>query len=150
MAAAASERLRVATVGWTMFRMFALRPRRADRRLLAAVSALWIVIGVVLGARHEALVAHHVDPHTGASLHVAGIVGAHTGDRSDVHRSHGSDDVGGCEIIAALHAQMRVATTGSPAVLALAAVTSTTFAPATAPVSTRILHFAPKTSPPNA
>lgn len=123
---------------------------RLARRALATAIAAWFVVGVVLGARHEALVGHHVDARTGVAIHAPGVVGEHTGDHSDVHRSRSiADDGGGCAIVAALHAAACEArargvvhAVDDVVIVAFAGVARTCS-------SANLLRFAPKTSPPS-
>src|SRR5439155_23484451 len=64
---------------------------------------LWLVVGCALGARHEAQVAHVVDPNTGELRHAEHLVGHHTTTQSDVHGTPAPGDHDGCSILAAIH-----------------------------------------------
>ena len=125
---------------------------RATRltRTLATVVAVWFVVGGLLGSRHEAVVGHHVDARTGAAVHAPGVVGHHTGDRSDIHRSRtAAEGESDCAIVAALHAAASADVAGPALTLALAdPARAPSIASAVARAPAEILRFAPKTSPP--
>ncbi len=119
------------------------------RRVLAAVACLSFVAAGVLGMRHEAQVAHVLDPHTGELHHAISLVGHHHGAQSDVHPSpDGQPDDGPCEISKALHQAVHHEASRVVA-LSPRLETRTDCAPAhvTTIVASRY-RFAPKTSPP--
>jgi hypothetical protein len=119
------------------------------RRLLAVGAAVWLVVFGVLGARHEARVAHVIDVQTGAILH-AGPSACH--DHNPVSHVHGSPAAGdhdACELLTVLHqgAAPAVAWTG----ICVVVFTPSDRAPrAFEPVvrSRGVYRVAPKTSPP--
>jgi hypothetical protein len=125
------------------------RRSTSKRRALAAAVGVWFLIAGVLGMRHEANVAHVVDPNTGELRHASGMVGAHTATHSDYHAARGDHaDTDVCALSAALHQAVDGATA---AIVAFAA-------PSVTPVSQHldalliraldVYRFAPKTSPP--
>ena len=115
-------------------------------RVVAAIVALWFVLGGVLATRHEARVAH-VQDRSGHVVHAQALVGTHDGTRSDMHARDAGHDHDRCPFAASLH---------HAAVAAhLAQVSGTTVAGllveiAAAPVAARVYRYAPKTSPPHA
>ncbi|HEY1558088.1 MAG TPA: hypothetical protein VGF94_24830 [Kofleriaceae bacterium] len=119
------------------------------RRVLSTIASLWLVAYGVLGARHEAHVAHVVDARTGAIFHGSAIDGNHTSDQSDVHRSKGTPDHDACVLASTLHqpaspavARPHVAPSPVTALAQAAPIARTALA-------TRATYrTAPKTSPP--
>jgi hypothetical protein len=116
------------------------------KRLLAALAGLWLVASGVLGARHEAQVAHAFDRY-GVAFHAAGLVGDHTSRDSDIHAA-GARDHDACGIATTLHQ----ATRPSPAHVRVAPVPAIEFVSRTdarAAATARVVYrLAPKTSPP--
>jgi hypothetical protein len=122
---------------------------RAARRLLAAVASVWLIVGVVLAARHEAHVAHVRDRATGGLAHADRLIGHHTGDHSDVHDlatgGNGHDECGICAVAHQAAEAVRPYAAGARASFAETAAASS---------STQIIariggyRLAPKTSPP--
>jgi hypothetical protein len=122
------------------------------RRAFALIAAGWLVLGFVLGARHEATEAHVVDAH-GQAVHASRIVGAHHGDRTDIHAVDcGRDGGEPCAIVTALHQPISSHVAAPPtAVVATAASASlASGADAIAPLRITVYRLAPKTSPPRA
>ena len=122
--------------------------RRRRHRVIAAITALWLVLCGVLGARHEAEVRHCVDGN-GDSVHAPKMVGAHTGADSDIHATDGEPDRDVCAIAAAMHQSASADCArpllhsahqqqlGANSVIELAAI-----------VTRHVYRLAPKTSPP--
>jgi len=119
------------------------------RRTLAAVACLWFVAGTLLAMRHEAQVAHVLDPHTGELHHATSLVGHHYGTQSDVHPcSDGPADDGPCAIAKALHQAVHHDASHIATPL-LRLETRTECAPAhVTHIVASLYRFAPKTSPP--
>jgi hypothetical protein len=114
------------------------------------IACSWLVLAGLLGARHEATVAHVIDQRTGEVRHASAFVGAHTGDRSDYHTTSDGDagtDV--CAISATLHQAARPEHAG---VVVIAAPRLELRSPislaALATITTTVYWLAPKTSPP--
>jgi hypothetical protein len=117
-------------------------------RLLAALAGLWLVASGVLGARHEAEVAHVFD-QAGVAFHAAGMIGDHTSNHSDVHSSDGSRDHDACGIETTLHQAARPSSPPPRVVDAPAIAVVVARAPArVALADTLVYRLAPKTSPP--
>jgi hypothetical protein len=125
------------------------RRSRAGARVIAAVTALWLVVGGVLAAHHEATV-RHVRDAAGGYVHGAALAGHHTGHDSDIHGQRNPDaDTGDCALLTALH-QPAAGAAGAP-VVALAARTVRAAAPPHAVAfgsASALYRLAPKTSPP--
>jgi hypothetical protein len=103
----------------------------------------------VLGARHEARVAHVLDAETGALVH-AGPSACH--DHNPVSHVHGTPAVGdhdACELLGVHHrsAAPAVAWVGI-SIIALAAPAGATRTSAPVVRSRGVYRVAPKTSPP--
>ena len=120
-----------------------------SRRVLAAVTGLWLVAFGVLGARHESQVAHYVDARTGVVLHASAMASHHRCQQSDIHATRGAttDDV--CGVAQTLHQA------SSPAVAHVQIASAVSFAldlvssPTRSTTAQRhVLRLAPKTSPP--
>lgn len=115
-------------------------------RLLAALAGLWLVASGVLGAQHEARVAHAFD-RFGTAFHAAGLVGDHTSRDSDIHAA-GTRDHDACGIATTLHQAARP----SPAHVRVARLPAIDFVARTdarAVATARVVYrLAPKTSPP--
>lgn len=120
------------------------------RRLFAAVACAWLILAGLLGARHEAQVAHVVDSRTGELRHASAFVGTHTGDQSDYHAaSDGDADTDVCAITATLHQAAR--SENAPVVVITAPrleLRSPISLTALATISANVYRLAPKTSPP--
>ena len=117
-----------------------------SRRVLAAVTGLWLVAFGVLGARHESQVAHYVDA---VGLHASAMASHHRCQQSDIHATRGAttDDV--CGVAQTLHQA------SSPAVAHVQIASAVSFAldlvssPTRSTTAQRhVLRLAPKTSPP--
>ena len=121
------------------------------RRVLAVVTGLWLVAAGVLGAHHEASVAHVVDARTGAVFHGSAIDGQHTSDQSDIHRSEGTPDHDACALETALH-QPASSAVAHPRTAIAPDFRGEAIRPAThAALAARVTYReAPKTSPPAA
>lgn len=122
---------------------------RRSRRAVAALSAALLVVVGLLGARHEAEVAH-VRDRMGEFVHAQRLSDHH--EAGPAAHLHGRDDhrhaPGACGLLAVLHAP---AVSSRPVALAAApAVARDLEAPAIAPVHGAIAGYrlAPKTSPP--
>jgi hypothetical protein len=120
------------------------------RRVVATIACSWLVLAGLLGARHEASVAHVIDQRTGEVRHASALVGAHTGDRSDYHATSDADvgtDV--CAISATLH---QAACSEHASVVVITAPRLELRSPITlaafATITTTVYRLAPKTSPP--
>jgi hypothetical protein len=120
------------------------------RRVLAAVTAVWLVAFGVLAARHEAGVAHYVDAATGLVLHASAMHGAHTSTQSDVHSSDTGADHDPCGISSAFHQASRPGTASIKlAIVPVVACSSGARAARSAVVANQLVYLlAPKTSPP--
>lgn len=122
---------------------------RFARRLLAVGAAVWLVAFGVLGARHEARVAHVTDALTGAIVH-AGPTGCHDHEtQSHADGAPAAGDHDACELLGVLHqsAAPAVAWAG----IRLVAVTPPQHAPCSSELMLRsraVFRIAPKTSPP--
>jgi len=121
------------------------------RRVLAVVTGLWFVACGVLGAAHEANVAHVVDARTGEVFHGTAIAGTHTSDQSDVHRAEGTPDHDACTLVTALH-QPATSAVAHVHVATLPHVRGEADRPAPRALFTARATYreAPKTSPPPA
>jgi hypothetical protein len=122
---------------------------RHVRRVSALVAAAWLILGVVLGARHEAEEAHAIDAQ-GEAVHASQLIGHHTGDQSDIHGvadTSSSNDP--CAVITALH-QACSARVHAPtvAVVAYHDAQATARTTSTAAHVAAVYRLAPKTSPP--
>lgn len=123
--------------------------KRRAQVLLAAVSGAWLLLFGVLGTRHEAQVAHHVDARSGLAFHAASLVGDHTSHQSDIHSRTVGSDADACGVVTVLHQA------ASAAFAAPTLVRGRQHMRAIAAVSVRETHasrcvyrLAPKTSPP--
>jgi hypothetical protein len=118
-------------------------------RVIAACTAVWLVVCGVLASHHEATVLHVRDA-AGEYVHAPGLDGHHTGRQSDVHgqRDPGGD-VGECALLTAFH-QAASAQVTAPAVVTTARATHVEDLPpaATTVVAAAVYRLAPKTSPP--
>lgn len=119
------------------------------RRVLATVTALWFLVFGLIGASHEARVAHVIDAQTGSVLHAPALTGSHTNHQSDVHPSDAAAEHDVCAMAQALHQASSVSV----------ACTHVSIAPelvvAADPIAERtittpgdVYRLAPKTSPP--
>jgi len=119
--------------------------------VIAAATALWLVVCGVLAARHEATVAHVRDA-AGSYVHGKALVGHHDGRSSDIHRQrHPDADAGECALLTAFH-QPASADVTAPAVVTTACATHVRhIAPVAVPaIAAAVYRLAPKTSPPAA
>lgn len=121
------------------------------RRVLAAVACCSLVLASILGMRHEAQVAHVLDPHTGELHEATAFVGHHNGTQSDYHASSdGTSDDGPCAISTALHQASRASSHVVGAALPRLEIPIES---ARARVAVRVVaslyRLAPKTSPPS-
>ena len=122
---------------------------RRSRRAVAALSAVLLVAIGLLGARHEAEVAH-VRDQRGDLVHAQELADHHhTGPTAHLHGRDGhAHDAGACALLAFHHAP---AVAARPSGVALApAVAHELGAPPIAAVHAAIAGYrlAPKTSPP--
>ncbi len=127
----------------------AMRPTAwSGPRIVAALTALWLVVGGVLAGRHEAEVQHCTDLD-GHSVHAPKMVGAHTSDTSDVHALDGAADHDVCAIELALHQAGNAASSNRPAIRAPHVRIVSEIVVEEATRSARpVFRLAPKTSPP--
>lgn len=122
--------------------------RRHSRRILAAITGLWLLVCVVAGARHEGEVRHCTD-RQGNTVHAPKMVGAHTGETSDFHATDGDGDHDVCAIVAALHQASSLATARLAIVdRRVDSAHTPLFAPTHAVAEQIVYRLAPKTSPP--
>ena len=120
-------------------------------RVIAATTALWLVLCGVLAARHEATVAHVRDA-AGGYVHGKALVGHHDGRNSDIHsQRHPDADAGECALLTAFH-QPASADVTAPAVVTTACATHVRHIASVALVASAaaVYRLAPKTSPPAA
>jgi hypothetical protein len=118
-------------------------------RVIAAATAVWLVVGGVLAARHEATVAHVRDA-VGGYVHGKALAGHHSGHESDIHGQRRPDaDAGACSLLTAFHQPVSASVTIPAVVITEGAAHVREIAPA--PVlatATAVYRLAPKTSPP--
>jgi hypothetical protein len=120
-------------------------------RVIAATTALWLVLCGVLAARHEATVAHVRDA-VGSYVHGKALAGHHEGHNSDIHgQRHPDADAGECALLTAFH-QPASADVTAPAVVTTARATHVRhITPAASfAIAAAVYRLAPKTSPPAA
>jgi hypothetical protein len=120
-------------------------------RVVAAFTAVWLVVCGVLASQHEASVLHVRDA-AGGYVHGKALDGHHTGKQSDIHGQRNPDgDTGECALLTAFH-QAASARVTPPAVVITARATDVQDAPraATLAVAAAVYRLAPKTSPPAA
>lgn len=125
------------------------RRARAGARVIAAVTAVWLVVCGVLAAHHEATV-RHVRDAAGGYVHGKALSGHHTGHDSDIHGQRNPDaDAGDCALLTALH-QPATGGVAAPAVTLAAHAIRVADPPRTAAVvvAATLYRLAPKTSPP--
>jgi hypothetical protein len=122
---------------------------RRSRRAVAALSAALLIIVGLLGARHEAEVAH-VRDRKGDVVHAQRLAEHHeAGPTAHMHSREASrHDLGACDLVAALHAA--VVSSRPPAAVAVAAIARDLGEPPIAVIHGAIAGYrlAPKTSPP--
>ncbi len=121
--------------------------RLSIRRTVAAITAAWLVAFMVLGAHHEAKIAHVVDGR--GQVHHAQLDRVHTGSTADFHAAEQDSDTDPCAIATALHQaarheRTRAAALDAPAI-AIASIASARPAIAAGHL---VFRIAPKTSPP--
>jgi hypothetical protein len=122
---------------------------RRSRRAAAALSAVLLIVAGLLGARHEAEVAH-VRDQKGDLVHALKLADHH--QTSPAAHLHGREDhshaAGACTLLAVLHAPAVAAR--PPAALPAPSVVNDLLAPPIAVVPGAIpgYRLAPKTSPP--
>jgi hypothetical protein len=122
---------------------------QVSSRVVAAFTAVWLVVCGVLAARHEATVTH-VRDGAGGYVHGKALAGHHQGHDSDIHGQRHSDaDAGECALLTAFH-QAASADVTAPAVVTTARATHVQdLVSAAAPVvAAAVYRLAPKTSPP--
>ena len=122
---------------------------RRSRRAVAALSAAFLLVVGLLGARHEAEVAH-VRDQKGDLVHGQELAEHHeAGPTADMHsrEAHGHA-AGACALLASLHAP--AVSARPPAAVIASAGTQEICAPPIAAVHGGIAGYrlAPKTSPP--
>ena len=119
-----------------------------DATTRVSYALIWLVVAGLLGARHEAEIAHVVDHHTGLVVHAPALSGHHGIGESDIHgQADPRGDHDACALVAALHQAVR-AVFVQPLALAVSRV-AVLVAPRTpAFVVVDIYLLAPKTSPP--
>jgi hypothetical protein len=118
-------------------------------RLVAAITAAWLIACGVLGARHQSQVAHVVDS-AGRVHHVAHATEPHRDTtQSELRSAADRDDIDACAWSTIVHQAIRHTT----------AVAVSAVSPATVELASRdgelirsseIYRLAPKTSPPRA
>lgn len=122
---------------------------QVSSRVVAAFTAVWLLVCGVLAGRHEATVAH-VRNSAGAYVHGSALTGHHDGHHPDVHGRKPSADVGECALLTAFHQAVSAHVTPS-AVVATARATHVQDVPRVATVTAAAVYrLAPKTSPPAA
>ncbi|HEY4239787.1 MAG TPA: hypothetical protein VGM88_08225 [Kofleriaceae bacterium] len=117
--------------------------------MIAAVTGLWFVACLVLGARHEARVLHYEDA-AGRHVHATAMLGEHTAAQSDIHASGApSRDHDACDILTGIRQAARAS---APVNLVLAACETVAIEPTVdldlAITGAALYRLAPKTSPP--
>ncbi|HEX3761361.1 MAG TPA: hypothetical protein VHW23_21845 [Kofleriaceae bacterium] len=120
-------------------------------RVIAAATALWLVLCGILASHHEASVAHLRDA-AGAYVHGKALAGHHDGHSSDIHgQRHPDADAGECALLTTYH-QPASADVTAPAVLVTACTTHERHVvPVTIlAIAAAVYRLAPKTSPPAA
>jgi hypothetical protein len=120
---------------------------RTARIAVAAIAVLFVTSGV-LGRRHEAQVAHVLDPSTGLYVHAQHLDGHHAPSKSsDIHGQADGGDHDACALSAAIH---QPAISGAAPVVALAtpALLALDLPRTRAADVANVYRFAPKTSPP--
>jgi hypothetical protein len=132
-----------------------VQERRDSRvpRIIAAVAAVVLVAGGVLGMRHASEVAHVHDPSSGAVVHAQELAERH--EHGATHHLHGTAEHdhhaagGACSLLAIVHAtpaaRSLLAIVRAPAATTIAALPAS---PARAAIAA--YRLAPKTSPPAA
>ena len=131
---------------WCVLFAIGLQQRR---KAFALIAGACLVLAGVLGARHEANVAHVVDPITGELCHAASIDGTHRGGSSDYHgasRDHAGGDA--CAIAAAMRHVVDLRGVAATAVIASTRAFVVELRPIVPVLRARVLALAPKTSPP--
>jgi hypothetical protein len=120
-------------------------------RVIAAATALWLVVCGVLAARHEATVAHVRDA-AGSYVHGKALAGHHDGHSSDVHgQRHPDADAGECALLTAFHQPASASVTAPAVVTPTCATHVLHIAPvALSAIAVAVYRLAPKTSPPAA
>jgi hypothetical protein len=117
--------------------------------VIAAATALWLVLCSVLAAHHEASVAHVRDA-AGRYVHGKALAGHHQGHSSDIHGQRNPDaDAGECALLTAFH-QPASADVTAPAGVTTARATHVRpiASVARSAIATAVYRLAPKTSPP--
>jgi hypothetical protein len=118
-------------------------------RGVAAITALLVLVGGLLAARHEAAVAHARD-RAGGYVHARTLESTHTGHSSDIHgqRNPGAE-TSDCAVLTALH-QVSSANVAAPAIAAIAHTYRDLPVPRALPAAAiaDVYRLAPKTSPP--
>jgi len=120
-------------------------------RVIAAATALWLVLCGILASHHEATVAHVRDA-AGGYAHGKALSGHHDGHNSDIHGQRRPDaDAGECALLTTYH-QPASADVTAPAVVTTACTThEPQIASATLlAIAAAVYRLAPKTSPPAA
>jgi hypothetical protein len=120
-------------------------------RVIAATTALWLVLCGVLAARHEATVAHVRDA-AGGYVHGKALAGHHDGHSSDIHgQRHPDADAGECALLTAFHQPASAGVTALAVVPTARATYVRPIAPAASfAIAAAVYRLAPKTSPPAA
>jgi len=128
--------------------MVVATPLHVRTRAGVAILALWFVMCGVLGRRHEAQVAHVVDPATGLVVHAQHLAGHHDPSKhSDIHGQDDAGDHDACALSAAIH--QAAISTAAPVVARTTSAELALDPPrARAALAADIYRFAPKTSPP--
>ncbi len=126
--------------------------RNTATRALALAVACALLLGGVLGLKHQADGLHIRDQRTGVMLHAQAMSGAHVeGECPDIHGrvgDHDADD-GGCAVDLATH-QAAAKASGAPALVPAVRPHDCVLALVAARTNgrVRLLTDAPKTSPP--
>jgi hypothetical protein len=123
----------------------------AARRAIAAITGLWLVAFGVLGARHEASVAHYTDARTGEVFHAAasGCADRSADAPTHAHAADSSADHDGCALAAVLHQAIRPDVAVPALAHALEPVVADRRTERLAALPRALYRLAPKTSPPS-
>jgi len=118
-------------------------------RVVAAFTAVWLVVCSVLAAHHEATITH-VRDGAGRYVHGKALAGHHQDHDSDIQgQRHPDADAGECALLTAFQ-QAASADVTTPAVVTTARATQAQdLVPAASPaLAAAVYCLAPKTSPP--
>jgi hypothetical protein len=118
-------------------------------RVIAATTALWLIVSAVLAAHHEATVVH-IRNAAGAYVHGQALAGHHQGPISDIHgQRHPGADAGECALLNAFHQPASADVTAPAVVTTACAIHVRHIVPdADSAIAFAVYRLAPKTSPP--